>query len=114
MKTLLIAAATMAVTTVAFADTDTFDKAPVGSPPAEWTCGVTGQGAPIWKVEADPSAPSRPNVLRQSGDGDYLWCAKKDVSMADGFVEVKFKPLSGNEDQAGGVVWRWKDGETTM
>ena len=23
----------------------------------------------------------------------------------------KFKPLSGNEDQAGGVVWRWKDGD---
>ena len=31
--------------------------------------------------------------------------------MTDGFVEVKFKPLSGNEDQAGGVVWRWKDGD---
>jgi hypothetical protein len=26
-------------------------------------------------------------------------------------VEVKFKPLSGREDQAGGVVWRWKDGD---
>jgi hypothetical protein len=24
---------------------------------------------------------------------------------------VKFKPLSGREDQAGGVVWRWKDGD---
>jgi hypothetical protein len=25
-------------------------------------------------------------------------------------VEVKFKPISGKEDQAGGLVWRWKDG----
>jgi hypothetical protein len=25
--------------------------------------------------------------------------------------ETKFKPLSGREDQAGGVVWRWKDGD---
>ena len=24
-------------------------------------------------------------------------------------VEVKFKSISGREDQAGGVVWRWKD-----
>jgi hypothetical protein len=24
---------------------------------------------------------------------------------------VKFKPEKGNEDQAGGVVWRWKDGD---
>ena len=31
--------------------------------------------------------------------------------MKDGFVEVKFKPISGKEDQAGGVVWRWKDGD---
>ena len=29
----------------------------------------------------------------------------------DGFVEVKFKPISGGEDQAGGLVWRWKDGD---
>lgn len=30
--------------------------------------------------------------------------------MSDGFVEVKFKPLSGNIDQAGGLIWRFKDG----
>ena len=36
---------------------------------------------------------------------------KKGVSLADGFVEVKFKPENGREDQAGGVVWRWKDGD---
>jgi hypothetical protein len=24
---------------------------------------------------------------------------------------VKFRPISGHEDQAGGVVWRWKDGD---
>jgi hypothetical protein len=33
------------------------------------------------------------------------------VVLADGFVEVKFKPLQGREDQAGGVMWRWKDGD---
>jgi hypothetical protein len=33
------------------------------------------------------------------------------VSFADGYVEVKFKPLTGREDRAGGVVWRWKDGD---
>ena len=24
---------------------------------------------------------------------------------------MRFKPLSGKEDQAGGLVWRWKDGD---
>jgi hypothetical protein len=32
-------------------------------------------------------------------------------SLEDGYVEVKFKALAGKEDQAGGVVWRWKDGD---
>src|SRR5205085_877813 len=30
-------------------------------------------------------------------------------SIKDGFVEVQIKPLAGKEDQAGGVVWRYKD-----
>jgi hypothetical protein len=36
---------------------------------------------------------------------------KNDTQLSDGWVEVKFKPLAGKEDQAGGVVWRWKDGD---
>jgi hypothetical protein len=38
-------------------------------------------------------------------------CFKNDTSLKDGFVEVKFKPVSGKEDQAGGVVWRLKDAD---
>ena len=49
-------------------------------------------------------------MLQQTGRGTFPWCVKKNVSLAGGFVEVKFKPLSGKEDQAGGVLWRWKDG----
>ncbi|MBI1866807.1 MAG: hypothetical protein HYS06_00660 [Methylocystis sp.] len=110
MKSLLAAAATIMAATSAFAATDTFDKAPAGAPPADWTCGVTGGGSPKWTIEADPSAPSPPNVLKQSGSGAFPWCVKKDVAIVDGAVEVKFKPLAGSEDQAGGLVWRWKDG----
>src|SRR5205814_8494178 len=29
--------------------------------------------------------------------------------LKDGFVEVKLKPVSGKEDQAGGVIWRVRD-----
>lgn len=111
MKILLIAAATIVVATTAFAETDTFDKTAVGSPPPDWTCGVTGQGSPRWTIESDSSAPTQPNVLKQSGSGTFPWCVKKDVSIADGYAEVKFKPLDGREDQAGGLVWRWKDGD---
>ena len=93
------------------AETFNFDADAVGSLPGGWTAGVTGRGAPRWTVEADASAPSRPNVLKQGGQGDFPWCVKRDVSLGDGYVEVRFKSLAGKEDQAGGIVWRWKDGD---
>jgi hypothetical protein len=88
-----------------------FDQMQVAAAPSGWACGVTGKGAPRWIVEPDATAPSPPNVLRQSGSGTYPWCVVKAAALADGFVEVKMKPVSGREDQAGGVVWRWKDGD---
>jgi hypothetical protein len=111
MRTLLMATATVIMATVALAATDNFDQAIPGSIPPDWTCGVTGRGSPLWRIESDSSAPSQPNVLKQSGSGTFPWCVKKAVSIADGYVEVKFKPLGGREDQAGGLVWRWKDGD---
>ena len=97
--------------TAALAASENFDEVKPGEIPDGWTCGVTGKGSPIWKVEADASAPSSPNVLKQSGSGTFPWCIRQSVRIADGFVEVKFKPLAGRADQAGGVVWRFKDGD---
>ena len=99
------------IVTAAAAGSDTFDEQRPGTPPAGWTCGVTGGGVPKWTIEADASAPSPPNVLKQSGAGTFRWCVKTGTAVADGFVEVRFKPISGSEDRAGGVVWRWKDGD---
>jgi len=111
MRQACVAAATVFATGAAFAETINFDGDAAGALPATWQQGVTGKGSPKWAVRADPSAPSKPNVLEQSGAGTFPWCALKGSSIADGFVEVKFKPISGREDQAGGVVWRWKDGD---
>jgi len=93
------------------AETVSFDTDKPGALPAGWIAGVTGRGSSKWIIETDTTAPSKPNVLKQSGIGAFPWCIRKDVSIVDGFVEVKFKPISGKEDQAGGVVWRWKDGD---
>jgi hypothetical protein len=88
-----------------------FDTDAPGALPAAWEQGVTGRGNPRWAVQRDASAPSAPNVLHQSGTGTFPWCVVRGSSVESGFVEVKFKPLEGREDQAGGVVWRWKDGD---
>ncbi len=93
------------------AQTVNFDQDKIGALPAGWKAGVTGRGSPKWAVEKDDSAPSPPNVLKQSGSGTFPWCVKTDTSIADGSVEVKFKPIAGSEDAAGGVVWRWKDAD---
>lgn len=110
MRTILVAAAMIIASSTAFAETETFDNSVSGSLFLGWTCGVTGRGAPKWAVEADAAAPSPPNVLKQSGSGTFPWCVKKNAAITDGFVEVKFKPIDGREDAAGGIVWRWKDG----
>lgn len=111
MRLLLLTAAMAATATAAFAGGDNFDKAPVGAKPPGWTCGVTGRGSPVWAVKADPSAPSTPKVLEQSGGGTFPWCVMESASVTDGHVEVAFKPLEGHEDQGGGLVWRFKDGD---
>jgi hypothetical protein len=110
MKSLLVSIALLFIATAVAAETVNFDDKKTGGVPDGWTGGVTGKGTPKWSIEADASAPSKPNVLKQSGEGKYPWCVKKDVSIKDGSVEVKFKPVSGKEDQAGGLVWRFKDG----
>lgn len=97
--------------TTTLAATISFDQDAPGAAPAGWRAGVTGRGSPKWAVEADATAPSKPNVLKQSASGAFPWCVRPDASLTDGYVEVKFKPISGREDQAGGLVWRFKDGD---
>ena len=102
---------TSLLSTSVVAQTVNFDADVVSAAPSGWTCGVTGVGSPRWTVAVEPGAPSGTNVLRQSGSGTFPWCVRTGTSLSDGFVEVKFKPLTGREDQAGGLVWRWKDGD---
>ena len=87
-----------------------FDKDKPNKPPTGWFCGVTGYGSPKWRVMSDKTAPSKPNVLAQLGRGTFPWCVIPNVSLSNGVVEVKFKPVSGKIDQAGGLIWRFKNG----
>jgi len=97
------------VTAFASAETVNFDDMKTGTAPAGWTATQTGSGSAKWSVEKDESAPSKPNVLKQSGAATFPVCIKNDTNLTDGFVEVKFKPVAGKEDQAGGVIWRVRD-----
>ncbi len=93
------------------ATADNFDAAKPGAAPSGWTATQTGAGAARWTVETDATAPSSPHVLRQAGTADYPVCLRQEPRLRDGFVAVKFKPVAGREDQAGGVVWRALDAD---
>jgi 3-keto-disaccharide hydrolase len=88
------------------AETVSFESDPVGGPPRGWLLTMTGKGTPKWTVERDKGGEV---VLKQSGKATYPLALKEGTKLRDGFVEVKFKPISGSEDRAGGLVWRAKD-----
>ena len=112
MKTLpIIAIVSTFIISIASAQTVNFDDLKTGAPPHGWTATRTGKGEPKWEIVGDESAPSKPNVLKQSGEATYPICIKEDTSIKNGFVEVKFKAIAGKEDQAGGVLWRCQDAD---
>jgi hypothetical protein len=96
------------------ADTHTFDRQQVGSAARDWIIAMTHQGgAPEWKIIADPSAPSKPNVLAQTStdntSGRFPLAIYDKATLLNGSLSVRFKPVSGERDQAAGLVWRYKD-----
>ena len=65
-----------------------------------------------WKVEPDPTAPSKSNVLAQTArnsGGTFNLTFVHGTSYKDVELSVKMKAVSGSEDQGGGLVWRAKD-----
>ena len=94
----------------AYGETVNFDNETPGTLPPHWVGTQTGRGTAKWSIEKADDAPSKPNVLKQSGEATFPVCVKEDTQLKDGFVEVKFKPVAGKEDRAGGVIWRCKDG----
>ena len=110
MKKMSVTIMAMTIATgIAIAETVNFDDMNPGAAPPGWTATQTGSGTARWAVEKDGSAPSKPNVLKQSGQATFPVCFKNDTSIKDGFVETKFKPIAGKEDQGGGVIWRVRD-----
>lgn len=108
----LAAAATQ--TTASGSSRIDFETAMIDRPPPGFTARLTGKGKPVqWIVLEDPSAPAGPKVLAEtSGDSTsnrfplaiYDGLVVKDVD-----VSVRFKPISGEVDQAAGLMVRVLD-----
>ena len=91
-----------------------FDSDTVGSVPAKFHSARTGQGTEgKWVVMSDATAPSKPNVVAQTSTDttDYRFplLIADEGSFNDLELSVRFKPVSGEVDRAGGLVFRLKD-----
>lgn len=90
---------------------DNFSTGAAGGAPTGWLATQTGAGKAQWQLANDPATSGQPLVLKQSGEADYPLCLRTNTAVRDGFVETRFKALSGVKDQAGGVVWRARDAD---
>jgi hypothetical protein len=87
----------------------TFDTNAAGSTPPDFI-NVLGQ----WGVSADGTAPSAPNIFRQTEDyytGDFPRIVVRDLTFTDLTVRVRCRPDSGSTDQACGIMFRLRDSE---
>jgi len=81
-----------------------FDQETTGRPP---------EGAEVfsgeWIVRAEADAPSKPNALCQIGRVEFPAIALTSTVYGDVSIAVRFKPISGREDQAAGIIFRAQD-----
>ena len=91
-----------------------FDQDKRQALPSGWLSEHTGQGSNgDWKVVADPTALSQPNVLAQLSDDatNYRFPLSivEKTNYQDLVLSVRFKAISGPRDQGAGLVWRFRD-----
>jgi len=91
-----------------------FDKETLGGMPSKFHAARTGQGSEgKWAVMADPTAPSKPNVVAQTSTDktDYRFplLISDEGSFKDLELSVKFKAVAGEVDRAAGLVFRLQD-----
>jgi hypothetical protein len=106
--------AVAAVSTVARSETITFEQSGTsGAVPTGFSQATTGKGAKAdWKLQEVADAPSGRMVVHQvstGGDMRFPILIYDKIDAADIDLSVKFKAVSGKDDQAAGLVWRLVD-----
>lgn len=94
-----------------------FDNDPADKVPSGWSIRETRPTNRLatWRVLADPTAPSEPNVFAltktENHNGTFNLAIADNRRFKDIDLTVKVKAVTGEEDQGGGPMWRCKDEE---
>lgn len=79
----------------------------------EDSAGNLPEGAEVfsgaWEVRPEPDTPSEPNALCQTGEAEFPALVLGDTEYGDLAMVTSFKPISGEEDQAAGLIFRVQD-----
>lgn len=89
-------------------DTDlvfNFDNDEAGKLPLNWTAATS-----TWMIAGDGNNHVMKQAAKNDGD-QFNICVEIEQYYQDLEMEVRIKALEGNEDQGGGLVWRYQDKE---
>ncbi len=91
-----------------------FEGEQPGDVPSGFSAALSGKGPPgVWQILEDRASPAGPAVAAQT-DGDrtsqrFPVLILDAASARDVELSVRFKPISGDKDQAAGLIWRYQD-----
>ncbi len=109
-------AAALVMASAAMAEKIDFEAlGPVGTVPQGFTVGTTNKGktAADWKLQEVAGAPSgKLAVIQLSNDkasARFPVMVYDKIVARDADFSVRFKAVAGKDDQAAGLVWRYKD-----
>ncbi len=93
-----------------------FDHMETGLAPAGFSLALTGKGGPAtWFIQAHDVEAGMSNVVVQTSSEQtnyrFPLCIYDDFMAKDSELSVRFKPISGQIDQAAGLVWRYQDAD---
>ena len=96
------------------AETVTFERTKSGTLPRGWTVAMTHSGGdPRWEVVKDNGATGKGQVLAQLSQdktsGRFPLAVYDKTRLRNGELSVRCKSISGEVDQACGIVWRYRD-----
>jgi len=96
----------------AFATTWSFDKDEIDKEPAGFEFATTRKSpAGKWRVIKDGDTKILAQLDADKTDGRFAMAVAKEPSLRDVTLSVRARAISGEVDQAAGLVWRWKDAD---
>jgi len=87
-----------------------FENYETGKLPVNWSSAITGKGKKCnWKILKDNNNKILAQISEEKADYRFNIIINDSLFYKDAEINVRFKGISGKNDQGGGPVWRYVD-----